>query len=90
MERPVVATRISGSTEVVQGGETGFLAEPTAAGVRDGLARILRLPYETHRRMGRLGREHVNARFGIDQIVQRMTEELIVAPVLESLNVNHS
>jgi glycosyltransferase involved in cell wall biosynthesis len=84
MRKPVVATRISGNVEVVQDNETGILAEPTAQGIRDGLAKMLRLPREERERMGRLGQELVAEKFALEPVVERMVRELIDWPVLQS------
>jgi len=77
MQRPVIATRISGNVEVVHDGETGILVEPTIAGLQHGLAAMLRLPAEVREQMGRLGRERVSVCYGLDEVTRRMNSELI-------------
>jgi glycosyltransferase involved in cell wall biosynthesis len=81
MQRPVVATRISGNTELVEHGETGVLVEPTSEALGAGLARLLRLPPSARDAMGRLGRERVVSRFGLAQSVDRMIDELLEQPI---------
>ena len=77
MRRPVVATRISGNVEVVQDGETGVLVEPTVDGIRHGLEAILRMTPNEREQMGRLGRERVSLCYGLEEVTERMTLELI-------------
>jgi glycosyltransferase involved in cell wall biosynthesis len=77
MQRPVVATKISGNDEVVQDGETGILVEPTVAGIRHGLEAILRMTPKEREQMGRLGRERVSVCYGLEEVADRMTVELI-------------
>lgn len=84
MRKPVVATRISGNVEVVQDDETGILVEPTAGGIRDGLAKMLRLPREAREEMGRLGHERVSVQFALEPVVERMVRELIDWPVSQT------
>jgi glycosyltransferase involved in cell wall biosynthesis len=70
--RPVVATAVGGVPDVVEDGETGFLAP---AGDTDGLAerleRLARDP-ELRRRMGAAGAERVRERFGVDRMVEEV------------------
>jgi glycosyltransferase involved in cell wall biosynthesis len=77
MQRPVVATRISGNVEVVQDGETGILVEPTVAGIQHGLEALLRMTPKEREQMGRLGRERVSLCYGLEEVTERMTHELI-------------
>jgi glycosyltransferase involved in cell wall biosynthesis len=85
MQRPVIATRISGNIEVVQDGETGILVEPTVEGIRHGLETLLRMPRDSREEMGRLGRERVSAVYGLEEVAQRMVSELVdgINPVSE-------
>ncbi|HEY2935950.1 MAG TPA: glycosyltransferase family 4 protein [Gaiellaceae bacterium] len=67
--RPVVATRVGGVPDVVEGGVDGFLAEP---GDVDGLAeRLERLARDPGLRaqMGRAGRERVLPRYAVGRLV---------------------
>ena len=69
MARPIVATAVDGTPEVVREGITGRLvppADPTALG--DALRSLLREP-DTARRMGQAGREWTLARFDLDRQV---------------------
>jgi glycosyltransferase involved in cell wall biosynthesis len=70
--RPVVATAVGGVPDVVDDGETGFLA---AAGDTDALAerleRLARDP-DLRARMGRLGAERVREHFGVERMVEEV------------------
>jgi glycosyltransferase involved in cell wall biosynthesis len=72
--RPVVATRIPGTDEVVQDGETGLLVP---VGDRAELARRCNQLLEDptlRERMGTAGRRRVAAEFGVDRMVQAHAE----------------
>ena len=72
MRVPVVATGICGTPEAVLEGETGRLVPPADdRAIAAAVAEILDLPRERRDAMGRRGREHVLAMFGLD----RMAEE---------------
>jgi len=76
---PVVATRVDGTPEAVEEGVTGFLAEPgDTAAMAARIGWLLRHP-EQGRRMGRAGRERVDA-FDIDAMVRR--QESLYAELL--------
>jgi glycosyltransferase involved in cell wall biosynthesis len=71
-EKPVVATRVPGTSDVVRDGETGLLTRPSdppalAAALRDVLADPVRA-----RRMGAAGRDLVLRAFSVDAMVRRV------------------
>ena len=70
--RPVVATRVTGTREVVRDGETGLLVGiDDAPALAAALARLLADPAE-RTRMGLCGREVVEAEFDEAEIVRRI------------------
>ena len=74
---PVAATRITGIPELVGEGETGFLVPPgDAAALADRLERLL-ADRELRSRMGRAGREKVEAEYRLEDVVRRRVERLL-------------
>jgi glycosyltransferase involved in cell wall biosynthesis len=72
MEKPVVATDVGGTGEVVRQGVTGLLVpakEPVP--LAGAIAEVLSAP-ERARRMGRQGREIVQERFSARAMVRQM------------------
>ena len=72
--RPVVATPVGGTPEVVLDGETGLLIPPRDP---DALAEALRrllADNDLRRRMGDAGYERVRTRFSADAMTSRMLE----------------
>jgi len=78
---PVVATRVSGTPEVVTDGRTGLLVNP--GDVEGATAAVERLSSSTELRasLGRAGREHMLAHFTLDEMVRRL-DEVIQAEVV--------
>ncbi len=69
--RPVVATAVGGTPEVVRDGETGWLVPPgSPAALADALEQALAHPDEARRR-GAAARRAVEAAMGIDAMVRR-------------------
>ena len=78
MAKPIVATRVDGTPEVVEDGLTGLLvppADPMALG--KALVEIMRNPSEATR-MGKLARQHALTRFDVSQQI-KATEEVYKA-----------
>ena len=72
MEVPVVAAAIAGMPEAVQEGVTGHLVAPgDAASIAGAVERILALPPERRREMGRRGRSAVRERFSLSAMTDR-------------------
>lgn len=72
--RPAVATRVGGTPEVVEHGETGLLVEPGDAGaLASALAGLLE-DADRARRYGRAARRRAEQRFDIDRQVERTLE----------------
>jgi glycosyltransferase involved in cell wall biosynthesis len=71
--RPVVATRVGGTPEVVRDGTEGFLVPPGDQGaLAEGIARLLR-DRDLSDRMGKAARQRADA-FDIRQAIRRMEE----------------
>lgn len=71
-ELPVVATRVTGHVDVVVDGVTGFLTRPgDSEDLARALGRLLDDP-ELRRRMGRAGRERVQAHFSLEPMVAHL------------------
>ena len=67
---PVVATRVGGNPEVVQGGVTGLLVPPgDAEALARAIGQILEQPW-LGRKFGLAGRERVSKLFALDQMTQ--------------------
>jgi len=69
--RPVVATNIPGTRDVVVGGETGLLVRPdSAVALARGVFHLYEHPDEA-RRMGLAGRERVTQHFTVKKMIDR-------------------
>jgi L-malate glycosyltransferase len=72
---PMVATRVSGSEDLVRPGQTGWLCEP---GDREGLARCLRQAIDcdpaVRRAMGLRARQAVEAYASLPRVLERLVE----------------
>ncbi len=72
--RPVVATAVGGTEEVIEDGVTGFLASPEdPAGLALGIIRLLKDP-ALARRMGERGRQKVEREFTADRMARQFLE----------------
>jgi glycosyltransferase involved in cell wall biosynthesis len=79
--RPVVAVRSGGPLETIRDGETGLLCSGTPDAFADAIAQLLRHP-EDSERMGRAGRDWVDAHFSRRAFAERLTEiveELVIS-----------
>ena len=75
MEKPVVATDVGGTGEVVQHGRTGWLVPAkNPAALADAIAQMLSAPRETVATMGRRGRAAVVERFSAHAMVRQMED----------------
>lgn len=87
---PVVATRVGGVPDVVQGGVDGFLVETgDIEGLAEQLAVLARDP-ELCRRMGEAGRERILARYSVDRLnddIDRLYRSLLESKGLGGLLV---
>ena len=69
---PVVATNVSGNREVVLDGLTGFLVPPKdPEALAQAMLRLMDLPKEERQRMGKIARQHIEANFNLDRVVDR-------------------
>lgn len=74
MARPVVATAVNGSREVVADGETGYLVPPANPEALAGRILDLLDRPEQARRMGQAGRERVQAMFSLESMTARVED----------------
>jgi glycosyltransferase involved in cell wall biosynthesis len=75
MEVPVIASRIGGLEEVVEHERTGVLVAPGDAVVLADHIQQLKGDPGMRKKMGKAGRQRVEARFGLDSTIRR-TEDL--------------
>ncbi len=69
---PIVTTRVGGNHELVQEGKTGFLTPARDPDALAGAAlRLMSLSEADRRDMGRRGREHVRAHYGLDRVAEQ-------------------
>lgn len=74
---PVVAFRTSGITDIVQHGSSGYLAEPYQAESLAGcLKQVIQLSRKERAALGRIGREHVMAKFSFP-VVGEIYQDII-------------
>jgi glycosyltransferase involved in cell wall biosynthesis len=71
MGRPIIATDVPGCREVIEDGVTGFLCESRDyLDLSHKMEKMLLLPYETRRIMGKNGRKKVEKEFNQDVVSQ--------------------
>ncbi len=69
---PVVATDVGGNREVVRDGETGFLVPPRdPEALAQAMLRLMDLPEEERQKMGMVARQHIEANFSLDRVVDQ-------------------
>jgi glycosyltransferase involved in cell wall biosynthesis len=67
---PIVATNVGGNSEVVLDGITGFLVPPrNPEALAEAMLRMMDLPEEKRREMGKAARKHVEDNFSLDRVV---------------------
>jgi len=67
---PIVATNVGGNSEVVLDGITGFLVPPrNPEALAEAMLRMMDLPEEKRREMGKAARKHIEENFGLDRVV---------------------
>lgn len=71
---PVIATDVGGPAEIIRDGIDGLLLPPRRPEVWAGAVRSLIAEPDRRREMGRRGREHAVARFGVERHVQAVLE----------------
>jgi glycosyltransferase involved in cell wall biosynthesis len=68
---PVIATRIAGAPEVIRDGHEGFLVEPgDARALARGVEKVLALPPEARKEVGRRGRERALELFDEKEVLK--------------------
>lgn len=69
---PIVATEVGGNSEVVLDGKTGSLVPPKNSGaLTQAMLRLMSLSKEERQRMGEAARQHVEANFSLDRVVDQ-------------------
>lgn len=69
---PIVATDVGGNREVVVDGKTGFLVPPKdPKALAQAMLRLMNLPEEERRKMGEVARQHIEANFSLDRVVDQ-------------------
>lgn len=71
-ELPIVATNVGGNREVVLDGKTGFLVPPKdPEALAQAMLRLMSLSEEERWRMGKLARQHIEAHYSLDRVVNQ-------------------
>ncbi len=87
MEKPVVATRVGGIPDVVEGGVTGILVSPGKSGELAGAIMRLLGDKELSREMGVAGRRRITDRFSADFMVKEI--ERVYRTVMDRKGVSN-
>ncbi|OQW92730.1 MAG: hypothetical protein BWK78_00790 [Thiotrichaceae bacterium IS1] len=68
---PIVATDVGGNREIVVKGKTGYLVSPdNAEQLENAMLSMMTLPPRERHRWGSEGRQYVEAKYGIDKVVE--------------------
>lgn len=77
MEKPIVATNVTGCRDIVKDGVSGFLCEvKSVESLAEAMEKILNLPKEELEKMGKSGREIVLEKFDEKIIIQEYKNKL--------------
>jgi glycosyltransferase involved in cell wall biosynthesis len=72
---PIVATRAGGNHEVVLDEASGFLVPPGESGpLAEAMVRLMELPEDQRRSMGRRGRDHIKRHYGVGRVADQWEE----------------
>lgn len=74
MEKPVVASNLSGPTEVIKDGETGFLVSPGDIEAIVGKVCLLLNEKALSKRLGTAGRQWVKERFSMERMIRELEQ----------------
>lgn len=70
--RPVVATRVGGVPELIEDGVNGYLVDPgNAVALAAAMKKIMSLSEAERKAMGMAGREHIEANFSLERVVDQ-------------------
>lgn len=84
-ETPVICFKVSGLLDIVDGSNSGLLAEPyLASSLADQMENLLRMPKDIRKTMGKNGREHVVRNFSREVIALKYQEVLEMASRLKA------
>ena len=70
--KPVVATSVGGVPELVQEGKTGYIVPPrNPEALALAMEKMMALSHEERCEMGKAGREHIEANYSLDRVVDQ-------------------
>ena len=71
MEKPVIATRVAGCSELVSDGKTGLLVEPfSAVSLAEGMTKMMSMTAKNREEMGKTSRLQITERFSQEAVNQ--------------------
>lgn len=69
---PIVATDVGGNADIVRHGNNGFLVPPRDPdALAAAMVRLMDTPIEVRKRMGEFGRQHIEAHYSLERVVER-------------------
>lgn len=87
--KPVVATNVGGVPELVEDGVSGYIVPPhDPEALAAAMLKIMSLSEDERRAMGRAGRAHIEAKYSLDQVVDRW--EKLYQDLLRNKGVSRS